>query len=172
MGIPDHLIFLLRNLYGGQEVLVRTRHGTMYWFQIAKGVCQGCILSLCLFKFCIKYIMRTARLAVLQARIKIAGRNISNLRCPHDTTLFAESKEEMKSLLMKVKDESGKTGLKLNLQNTKVMTIWFHTAWQIDGEKVETVADFILLVSQINADGDCHHKIKRCLPLGRKAITN
>ena len=122
MGIPDHLIFLLRNLYGGQEVLVRTRHGTMDWFEIGKGVCQGSILSLCLFNFFIEYIMRTARLAVLQARIKMAGRNINNLRCPDDTTLFAESKEEMKSLLMKVKDESGKTGLKLNLQNTKVMT--------------------------------------------------
>ena len=115
MGIPDHLTCLLRNLYGGQEAAVRTEHGTTDWFQTEKGVCQGCILSLCLFNFYAKYIMRNAGLDEAQAGIKIAGRNINTLRYADDTTLMAESKEELKSLLMKVKEQSEKVGLKLNI---------------------------------------------------------
>ena len=116
MGIPDHLTCLLRNLYVGQETSVRNGHETTDWFQIGKGVCQGCILSHCLFNLYVKYIMRNAGLEEAQAGIKIAGRNINNLRYAHDTTLMAESKEELKSLLMKVKEESEKVGLKLNIQ--------------------------------------------------------
>ena len=118
MGIPDHLTGLLRNLYAGQESTVRTGHGTTDWFQIGKGVSQGCILSLCLFNSCAEYIMRYTGLDVTQAGIKIAGRNINNLRYANDTTLMLESEEELKSLLMKVKEESEKTGLKLNVQKT------------------------------------------------------
>ena len=143
MGILDHLAFLLRNLYAGQEATVRTGHGTTDWFQIGKGVRQGCILSPCLFKFYVEYIMRNAGLEEAQAGIKIDGRNINNLRYADDTTLTAES-EELKSLFMKVKEESEKVGLKLNIQNTKIMTSVPITSWQIDGETVETVADFIL----------------------------
>ena len=121
MGIPDHLICLLRNLYADQEATVRTGHGTTDWFQIGKGVCQGYILSPCLFNFYAEYIMRNAGLEEAQAGIKIAGRNISNLRYTDDTTLMAESEEELKSLLMKVKEESKKVGLKLNIQKTKIM---------------------------------------------------
>ena len=124
MGIPDHLICLLRKLYAGQEATVRTGHGTTDWFQIGKGVCQGCILSPCLFNFYAEYIMRNARLDEAQVGIKIAGRNINNLRYVDDTTLTAESEEELKSLLMKVKEESEKVGLKLNIQKTKI--IWSH----------------------------------------------
>ena len=119
MGIPDHLICLLRNLYSGQEATVRTGHGTIDWFQIGKEVCQGCILSLCLFNLNAEYIMRNAGLKEAQAGIKIAGRNINNLRYAHDTTLMAPSEElKIKSLLMKVKEESEKVGLKLNIQKT------------------------------------------------------
>ena len=143
MGIPDHLICLLRNLYVGQEATVRTGHGTTDWFQIEKGVCQGCILSPCLFKFYAEYIMRNAGLDEAQAGIKIARRNINNLRYADDTTLMAESEEELKSLLMKVKEESEKVGLKLNIQKTKIMAFSPITSWQIDGETVETMADFI-----------------------------
>ena len=121
MGIPDHLTCLLRNLYSGQEATVRTGHETMDWFQIGKGVCQGCILSPCLFNFCEEYIMRNARLYEAQSRIKIARRNINNLRYTDDTTLMAESEEELESLLMKVKDKSEKSGLKLNIQKMKIM---------------------------------------------------
>ena len=121
MGIPDHLICLLRNLYAGQEATVRTGHGTTDWFQIGKGVRQGCILSSCLFNFYAEYIMRNAGLEETQAGIKIAGRNINNLRYADDTTLMAETEEELKSLLMKVKEESEKVGLKLNIQKTKIM---------------------------------------------------
>ena len=120
MGIPDHLTCLLRNLYAGQESTVRTGHGTTDWFQIGKGVCQGCILSPCLFNLYAEYIMRHAGLEETQAGIKIARTNINNLRCADDTTLMAESKE-LKSLLMKVKEESEKVGLKLNIQKTKIM---------------------------------------------------
>ena len=121
MGIPDHLTCLLRNLYAGQEATVRTGHGTTDWFQTGKGVCQGCILSLCIFNFYAEYIMRNAGLEESQAGIKIAGRNLNNLRYAHDTTLMAESEEELKSLLIKVKEESEKVGLKLNIQKTKIM---------------------------------------------------
>ena len=123
MGIPDHLTCLLRNLYAGQEAIVRTGHGTTDWFQIGKGVCQGCILSPCLFNFYAEYMMRNAGLEEAQAGIKIAGRNINNLRYADDTTLLAESKEELKSLLMKVKGESEKVGLKPNIQKTKIMAL-------------------------------------------------
>ena len=121
MGIPDHLTCLLRNLYAGQEAAVRTAHGTIDWFQIGKRVRQSCILSPCLFKLCEEYIMRNAGLEETQAGIKIAGRNIKNLRYADDITLMAESEEELKSLLMKVKVESEKVGLKLNIQKTKIM---------------------------------------------------
>ena len=121
MGIPYHLTCLLRNLYAGQEATVRTGHGTTDWFQIRKGVCQGCILSPCLFNFYEEYIMRNAGLDEAQAGIKIAGRNINNLRYADDNTLMAESEEEPKSLLMKVKQEREKVGLKLNIQKTKIM---------------------------------------------------
>ena len=138
MGIPDHLTCLLRSLYAGQEATVRTGHGTTEWFQIGKGVRQGCILSSCLFNFYAEYIKRDAGLEEAQAGIKIAGRNINNLRYVDDTTLMAESEEELKSLLLKVK-KSEKVGLKLNIQKTKIMAPGPITSWQIDGE---TVADF------------------------------
>ena len=172
MGIPNHLTSLLRNLYEGQEAKVRTRHVTVDWFQIGKGVHQGCILSPCLFNLYAEYIMRNPGLNEAQAGIKIAGRNINNLRYADDTTLMAESEEELKSLLMKVKEESEKVGLKLNIQKTKIMAIGPSTTWQIDGETMETVTDFILEGSKITADGDCSHEIKRRLLLGRKAMTN
>ena len=172
MGIPDHLTCLLRNLYAGQEATVRTGHGTTDWFQIGKGVHQGCILSPCLFNLYAEYIMRNAGLEETQAGIKIAGRNINNLRYADDTTLMAESEEELKSLLMKVKEESEKVGLKLNIQKTKIMASGPITSWEIDGETVETVSDFIFLGSKITADGDCSHEIKRRLLLGRKVMTN
>ena len=142
MGILDHLTCLLRNLYAGQEVTVRTGHGTTDWFQIRKGVHQGCILSPCLFNLYAEYIMQNAGLDEAQAGIKIARRNINSLTYADDTTLMAES-EELKSLLMKVKEESEKAGLKLNIQKVKIMTSGPITSWQIDGETVEMVADFI-----------------------------
>ena len=129
---------LLRNLYAGQEATVRTGHGIIDWFQIGNGVCQGCILSSCLFNLYAEYIMRNAGLEEAQARIKIARRNINNLRYADDTTLMAESEEELKSLLMKVKEKSEKFGLKLNIQQTKIMAFSPITSWQIDGEIVET----------------------------------
>ena len=146
--MPDHLTCLLRNLYAGQEATVRTGHGTTDWFQIGKGVHQDCILSSC------EYIMRNARLDEAQAGIKIARRNINNLKYADDTTLLAESEEELKSLLMKVKEESEKAGLQLNIQKTKIMASDPITSWQIDGETMETVPDFILGGSKITADGD------------------
>ena len=157
MGIPDHLTCLLRNLYAGQEATVRTGHGTTDWFQIGKGVHQGCILSPCLFNLYAEHIMRNAKLEEAQAGIKIAGRNINNLRYADDTTLMAESEEELKSLLMKVKEESEKVGLKLNIQKTKIMASGPITSWEIDRETVETVSDFIFLGSKITTDGD-HRK--------------
>ena len=138
MGIPDHLICLLRNLYAGQEATVRTGHGTTDWFQIGKGLCQGCILSPCLFNLYAEYIMRNAELVEAQAGIKIAGKKINNLRYADDTTLMVES-EELKSLLMKVKEESEKVGLKLNIQKTKIMASGSITSWQIDGETGNSV---------------------------------
>ena len=135
MGIPDHLTYLMRNLYAGQEAIIRTGHGTTDWFQIGKGVCQGCILSACLFNLHAEYIMRNAGLEEAHAGIKIAGRNINNLRYADDTTLMAESEEELKSLLMKVKEESENVDLKLNIQKTKIMASGPITSWQIDGKQ-------------------------------------
>ena len=159
-------------VYAGQEATVRTGHGTTDWFQIGKGVCQGCILSPCLFSLYTEYIMRNAGLDEGHAGIKIAGRNINNLRSADDTTLMAESGEELKSLLMKVKEESEKVGLKLNILKTKIMVSGPIISWQIDGETVDTVVDFVFLGSKITADGDCSHEIKRRLFLGRKVINN
>ena len=130
MGIPDHLACLLRNLYAGQEATVRTGHGTTDCFQIGKGVLQGCILSPCLFNFHAEYIMRNAGLEEAQAGIKIAGRNINNLRYADDITLMAES-NELKSLLMKVREETEKAGLKLNIQKTNIMASGPITLWQM-----------------------------------------
>ena len=165
MGIPDHLTCLLRNLYARQEATVRMGNGPTDWFQIGKGVRQGCILSPCLFNFYAEYIMRNAGLEKVQAGIKIARRNINNLRYADDTTLMAESEEKLNSLLMKVKEESEKVGLELNFQKMKIMTSGPITSWQIDGE---TVADFIFLGSKITADGDCSHEIKRRYSLEEK----
>ena len=170
MGIPDHLTCHLRNLYARQEATVRTGHGTTDWFQIGKGVHQGCILSPCLFNLHAEYIMRNTGLDEGQAGIKIAGRSINNLRYADDTTLMSES-EELKILLMKVKVESEKVGLKLNIQKTKIMASGPITSWQIDGETMETVTDFIFLGSKITADGDCSHEIKTHFLLGRKVMT-
>ena len=172
MRIPDHLSHLLRNLYAGQEATVRTGYGTTDWFQIGKGVCQACILSPCLFNLYAEYIMRNAGLEEAQAGINIAGRNINNLSYADDTILMAESEEELKSLLMKVKKESERGGLKLNIQKTKIMASGPITSWEIDGETVGTVSGFILEGSKIIADGDCSHEIKRRLLLGRKIMTN
>ena len=143
MGIPDHLTCLLRNLYAGQEATVRTGQGTTDWFQIGKGVCQGCMLSPCLFNLYADYTMRNAGLEEAQAGIKIAGRNINNLRYADDTTLMAESEEDRKNLLMKVKEESEKVGLKLNIQKMKIMASGPIISWEIDGKTMETVSDFI-----------------------------
>ena len=135
----------MRNFYAGQEATVRTGHGTTDWFQIGKGVHQGCILSPCLFNLYAEYIMRNPGQDEAQAGIKIAGRNINNLRYAEDTFLMSESEEELNSLLIKVKEESEKVGLKLNVQKTKIMTSGPITSWEIDGETVETVSDFIFL---------------------------
>ena len=172
MGIPYRLTCFLRNLYAGQEATVRTGHGTTDRFQMGKGVRQGCILSPCLFNFYAEYIMRNAGLEETQAGIKIAGRNVNNLRYADDTTLVAGSEEELKSLLMKVKEESEKVGLKLTIQKTKIMASGPITSWEIDGETVKTVSDFIFWGSKITADGECSHEIKRHLLLGRKVMTN
>ena len=151
---PQFIVILLRNLYAGQTATVRTGHGTTDWFQIGKRVRQGWLLSPCLFNFYAEYIMRNAGLEEAQAGIKIARRNVNNLRYADDTTLMAESEEELKNLLTKVKEESEKVGLKLNIQKTKIMASGPITSWQIDGE---TVADFIFWGSKITADGDCSH---------------
>ena len=168
MGIPDHLTSLLRNLYAGWEATVRTGQGTTDWFQIGKGVRQGCILSPCLFNLYAEYIMRNGGLDEAQAGIKIAGRNINTLRYADDTTLMTESKEELKSLLEKVREESGKSGLKLNIWKTKIMAFSPITSWQIDGETMETVRDFIFLCSKITVDGDCSHELKYAFSLEEK----
>uniref|UniRef100_A0A8B9WEW7 RNA-directed DNA polymerase n=1 Tax=Bos mutus grunniens TaxID=30521 RepID=A0A8B9WEW7_BOSMU len=164
MGIPDHLTCLLRNLYAGQEATVRTGHGTTDWFQIGKGVRQGCILSPCLFNLYAEYITRNAGLEETKVESRLLG-DISIT-----STLMAQSEEELKSLLMKV--ESEKVGLKLNIQKMKIMASGPITSWEIDGETVDTVSDFIFLGSKITADGDCNHEIKRRLLLGRKVMTN
>ena len=172
MGIPDHLTCLLRNLYAGQEGTVRIRHKTKDWFKIGKGVCRGYMLSPCLFNFYAEYIMWNAGLDEAEAGIKTARRNINNLRFADDTILMAENEEELKSLLMNVKEESEKAGLKLNIQKMKIMASGPITSWQIDGKKMKRVADFIFFGFKITADGDCSHEIKKCLLLGRKAMTN
>ena len=172
MGIPDHFTCLLRNLYAGQKATVRTGLGTTDWFQIRKGVCEGCILLYSLFNLYVEYIMRNAGVDEAQARIKIARRNINNLRYADDTTFMAEREEELKSLLMKVREESKKVGLKLNIQKTKIMASGPITSWKIDGATVETVSDFIFLGSKFTADGDCNHEIQRHFFLERKAMTN
>ena len=159
-------------LYAGQEATVRTGHETTDLFQIGKGVHQGCILSPCLFNLYAEYILRNAGLEEAQARVKISKRNSNNLRYADDTTLMAESEEELKSLLMKVKEESEKVSLKFNIQKTKIMASGPITSWEIYGETVETVSDLILGGSKITADGDCSHEIKRRLLLGRKIMTN
>ena len=163
---------LMRNLYAGQEATVRTGHGTRDWFQIGKRVHQGYILSPCLFNLYAEKIMLYAGLDDTQAAIKIARRNINSLTYADDTTLMAESEEELKSLLMKVKEDSEKVGLKLNLQKTKIVTSGPITSWEIDWETVEAVPAFIFWGSKIIADGDCSHEIKRRLLLGRKVMTN
>ena len=172
MGIPDHLTCLLKNLNTSQEATVRTEHGTTDWFQIGEGVPQRCILSPCLFNLYAEYIVRNAGLDWAQAGIKTAGRNLNNLRYADDTTLMAESEKELKSLLIKVKEQSENVGLKLSIRETKIMASDSITTWQIDGEAMETVSDFIFLGSKITADGDCSHEIKRHLLLGRKVMTN
>ena len=173
MGIPDQLSCLIRNLYAGQKATVRIGHGKTDCFQIGKGVCQGCVLSPYLFNLYVEYIMRNAGLDEAQIGIKIARRNINNLRHADDTTLMAEN--ELKSLLMKVKEESEKVGLQLNIQKTKIMASDPITSWQIDGEPMETVRDFFFFGgggSKITADGDYSLEIKRYLLLGRKPTTN
>ena len=168
MGIPDHPTCLLRNLYADQEATVRTGHGTTDWFQIGKGVRQGCILSPSLFNLYAEYIMRNVGLEEAKAGIEIAGKITNNLRYADDTTFMAECEEELKSFLMTVKEESEKVGLKLNIQKTMIMTFHPTMSWQIDGESVETVDDFIFLGSKITAYCDCSHQIKRCYSLEGK----
>ena len=165
IGIPDHLACLLRNLYAGQQATVRSGHGTTDWFQIGKGVRQGGILSPCLCNLSAEYIVRNTGLEEAQAGIKIAGRNLNNLRYADNITLMAESEKELKSLLMKVKEESEKTGLKLSIQKTKIMASGPITSWQTDGETMETMRDFIFLGSKITADGD---KLKETCSLEEK----
>ena len=160
MEIPDHLTCLLRNLRAGQEPTVRTGHGTMDWLQIGKGVHQGYILSHCLFNLYAEYIMLNAGMNEAQDGSKITRRNISNLRYVDDTTLMTESKEELKNHLMKVKEESKNAGLKLNIQKTKIMASIPITSWQIDGETMERVIDFIFLGSKITADSGCSHEMQ------------
>ena len=169
MGMPEHLTCLLRNLYTDEEATVRTGFETTDWFQIRKGVYRGCILSPCFFNLYAEYIMRNAGLEEAQAGIKIVGRNINNLRHADDTTLMEESEEGLKSLLIKVKEESEKVGLKLNIQKWKIMASGPITSWGIDRERMERVRDFIFLGTEITADfSDCSHEINRRLLLGKK----
>ena len=172
MGIPDHLTCLLSNLYADQESKVGTGRGITDCFQIWKGICQGCMLSLSLFNLYAECFMRNARLDEAQTGINIAWKNINNLRYADYTTLTAESEEELKSLLMKVKEDNEKVGLKFNFQKIKFMASGPITSWQINGDTMEKVTEFIFLGSKITADGDYSHKIKRCSPLGRKAVTD
>ena len=169
MGIPDHLAYLLKNPY---EATIRTGHGTMDSFQIGKGVHQDVYCHPAYLAYIAEYIMQNAGLDEAQAGIKISGRNVNNLRYADDTTLMAESEEELKSLLMKVKEESEKVRLKLNIQKMKIMASGPITSLEIDGETVETVSNFIFGGSKITADGDCSHEIKRRLLLGRKVMSN
>ena len=169
LGLPNYLTCFLRNLYAGQEATVKTGRRTMDWFQVGKGIHQGCILLPCLFNLYAGYIMRNAGLEEAQAGIKVARRNINNLRYAVDSTLMVESEEKLKTFLMKVKEESEKVSLKLNIQKTKILASGPITSWQIDGK---TVRDFILGGSKITAEGDCSHEIKRCLLFRRKVMTN
>ena len=168
MGLPDHLTCFLRNMYAGQEATIRTGHGTTDWFQIGKGVHPGCVSSPCLFNLYAEYILRNAGLEETQAGIKIAGRNINHLRYADDTTLIAESEEELK-ILLKVNEESENENavLKLKIQKTKIIMSGSITSWQTDGETMETVIDSIFLGSKITSDGDCSHKLKRYLLHGK-----
>ena len=168
IGIPDHTTCLLKNLFADQEAAFRTRHETMDWFQVGTGVHQGCILSPCVFNFYAEYIMRNAGLDEAQAQIKIARRNINNLRYADDTTFMAKSEEELRSLLMKVKEEREKAGLKFNTQKTSHPI----TSWQIDGETMVIMTDFIFFLFKITTDSDCSHEIKRHLFIGRKAMAS
>ena len=170
MGVSDHITCLLRNLYASQETTVRAEHGTMDWFKIGKGVCQHCVGSPFLFNLYAEYMIRSARLEESQAGIKIAGRNINNLRYTNDTTLIAEN--ELKSLLMEVKEETEKAVLKLSIQKTKIMASNPITSRQTEGGKVEAITDFTSLGSKITADGDSSHEIKRHFLLGKRAMTN
>ena len=157
--IPDHLTCLLRNLHAGQEATIRTRHGTTDWFKTEKGACQGCILPPCLFNFYAEYIIQNSGLDEAQAGIKIDGRKTNNLRYANTTTLMAESEEELKNLLMRVKEESEEAGLKLNIQKTKILASGPITSGQIEGEKEEALTDLILGGSKITAEGDFTHEI-------------
>ena len=172
MGIPEHVTCLFRILYVDQEATVRTKHETKVWFKIGKGVQQGHKLSPCLFNFNAQYIMRNVGWMNHSWNQDCQERNTNNFRYAGDTTLMAESEEEVKSLLVKVIDESEKAGLKHNIKKTKIMASSPITSWQIEGEKVEAVTDFIFLGFKITVDGDCSHKIKRHLHFGRKAMTN
>ena len=168
MRLPDCLTYFLRNLYADQEATVRTGLGPTEWFQIGEGVCQGCILLPCLFNLYAEYIMRNFGLDEMQAEVKIARRNINNLRYAEDTTLMAESEEKLKSLLMKVKEETEKIGLKLNIQKIKIMAFSPITSRQTDGKTVQTVRGFIFLGSRITSDGEWSQETKRRLLLGEK----
>ena len=168
MGIPDHLNCLLRNIYAGQEASIRTGHGTTDWFQIGKRVCQVCILSPCLFNLYAEYIMRNAGLDEAQAGIKIAKRNINNLSYADNISLMAESEEELKCLLVKVKEESEKVGLKLSIQEMEIMASVPISSWEIDGETVETVSDFIFGGAKITADVTEAMKLKDTYSLKEK----
>ena len=170
MGIPEHLTCLLRNLYASQEATVRTGHGTTDWFKTEKGVYQGCTLSPCLFNLCAEYIMQNARLEASKAGIKIAERNFNNLRYANDATLMVESEEKLKSLWMRIKDESEKNGLKLNIQKTKIMAPSPISSCQINEQRMETVTDFIFLGSKITVDGDYNHEIKIYVLLEKKKL--
>ena len=161
MGTPDHLICLLRNLYVSQEAAVRTLYGTTDWFKIEKGLQQGCLVSPCLFNLHAEPIMRNVGLDELQAGIKIGGRKINNLGYMDDSSLMAERKEELKSFLMRVKEEHERASLRLNIKKTKVMASSPVTAWQIEGGKVEVVTDFLFLGSKITKNGDCSHEVRR-----------
>ena len=172
IGIPDYLTCLLRILYTGLEATVSILYGTTDWLKTEKEVQEGCLLSPCLFNLHTEHIMRNTGLDELQTGIKIGGRNINNLRYADDTTLMAGSKEEIKSLLMKVKEESERATLKLNIKKTKIMASGCITSWYIEGEKVEVVTGFIFWGSTVTTDVDCSHEIRRQLLLGRKAMTN
>ena len=172
MGIPDHITCILRDLYAGQDVTVKTGHGTKDWLKIGEGVPQACILSPCLFDLYAEFIMWNTSLDESQAEIKIARRNINNLRCADDTTLMAESEEKLKSLLMKVKEQSNKANVKLNIQKTKVIESDPFSSWQTEGKTKKTVTDFIFLGFKMTVDGDCSHERKDTCSLGRKAMTN